>query len=363
MLPSFRVRHQLLNLLWRPAVISLPFAAFFGTLFGSSSWPSYVLAYKISAVFSYTISAAMVALEGLVFPGLCGRLGTRQPHYSIIMMGYTATALIGSFAAGTIVHFTLRPGFMGSGRAVLINGMFALLFTGLFGGIISAIQFYRSSVERARAVEQMRAELAQAELRALRAQINPHFLFNTLNTIAALIVENPRMAEDVTTRLAEVFRYTLKTSDQPDVPFGDELQFMRNYLTIERIRFGDRLRFEETVEPGLDSVRVPSLLLQPIVENAVRYGVSSRPEGGTLNLAARRDDGRIVIEVSDDGPGFRAHEQASGMGFGLHSVRERLRAAGHAEGLTIESAPGQGTRVRVTLPLAEPSLPPLGTST
>jgi LytS/YehU family sensor histidine kinase len=263
---------------------------------------------------------------------------------------YGSAALIGSYLAIGITQLFVLPGFLGGARDLLVSGMFALLFTLLFGGFSYAAAFYRVAVERAGAAELARAELAQAELRALRAQIHPHFLFNTLNTIAALIAEQPRAAEDTTTRLAEAFRYVLRASEHEHQRLGDELGFVRAYLEIERARFGPRLRLTESIAPGLDDLPVPTLLLQPLVENAVRHAVASRERGATIGLKARREGDRLVLEVSDDGPGMNRAPPSSGAGFGLHSVGERLRAAGPPHALEIDSAPGGGTTVRVTLP-------------
>ncbi len=356
-----RPGRKLLDVVWQAPLWALPFALFFGTLFGAR-WPDYVLSYKVSLVFSYCISLAVWGVKRVMLPNLmrCDYETERRKLNWQIGLTISAACLVASYVAAFIVHSTILPGFLGTPRAVIVSGMFSLLFITLFSGINYAIVFYRQAVERARAVEQARAELAQAELRALRAQINPHFLFNTLNTIASLIAENPRAAEDTTTRLAEVFRYALQASDRERAPLGDELAFVRAYLEIERARFGSRLRVVEAVEPGLESVPVPSLLLQPLVENAVRHGAAARTEGGTIRLDARRRDGHLVVEVGDDGPGFDGDRSPRGAGFGLYSVRERLRAAGLPDALTIESSPGRGTCIRLTLPLppdTHPSTP------
>jgi two-component system LytT family sensor kinase len=338
-----------LSLLLRQPLWAIPFALFFGTLFGGV-WPAYVQAYEVSLVFAYSIGVAMWAMRHYGEPRMTRRVaGTRDGWR--IGAAYAFAALLSSYVAAVIVHFTILPGFLGSARSVLISGMFTLVFVALFTGINLAMAFYREAVERARAVEQVRAELAQAELRALRAQIHPHFLFNTLNTIAALIASDPGAAEDIVTRLAELFRYTLTASGRESVPFGEELAFLRNYLAIERARFGERLRIEESLGPGVESVPVPSLLLQPLIENAVRHGVASRESGGTVRLHAAISAGTLVVEIADDGPGMDGETERAGAGFGLHSVRERLRAAGPPHAIEIESAPGAGTRARVTLPL------------
>jgi signal transduction histidine kinase len=341
---------RLLRMTWQMALISVAFALFFGTLYGSGSWRSYWRAYQISLVFGYIISFSIWGWEHFGMPALRVRLRGPLPWWTI-SLGYMLVSVLSSYVAAATIHFTLLPGLLGSARSVVISGMYAVLFTLLFGGIATASTFYREAVARARAVEQARAELAQAELRALRAQINPHFLFNTLNSIAALIAVDPRAAEETTTRLAEAFRYALQGSERERAPLADELAFLRTYLAIERTRFGDRLRVEERIERGLDRMQVPTLLLQPLVENAVRYAVSHRPEGGTVGLAARRAGDLLVLEVSDDGPGMNGSDAPAGTGFGLHSVRQRLRAAGPPHALEIDSAPGRGTRVRVTLPL------------
>jgi signal transduction histidine kinase len=349
-----------LDVLWQTPFWAVPFALFFGTLFGARP-AEYWLSYRMALVFGYCISTWLWFVKQFIRPRLYQReIDERRQLNFQQGVWMTAGCVVASYLAAYIIHRTLLPGFLGSPRAVAVSGMFTLLFAGLFGGIGYARAFYVQAMDRARAVERMRAELAQAELRALRAQINPHFLFNTLNSIAALIAENPRAAEDTTTRLAEIFRYALTASGGEHARFGDELAFLRTYLEIEQIRFGDHLRLEEAIEPGLESTLVPSLLLQPLVENAVRYGIAARPAGGTVRIAARREGGHLVVEVSDDGPGMDGATASSGTGFGLHAVRERLRMAGPPHDLHIDSAPDRGTRVRVTLPLDPAPAPGAG---
>jgi len=346
-----------LRLLWRQPLWAIPFALFFGTLYGSSNF-SYLVAYRMSLVFAYSTGVMLWVGHYFVEPRIrAARPDTRMESNWLIGFWYTGLAILGSYIGAIIVHFTVMPGFLGGWRAVVISSLFTLLFVALFSGISFARVFYLEAVARARAVEQTRAELAQAELRALRAQIHPHFLFNALNSIAALITVNPRAAEETTTQLADVFRYTLGASGKEMVPLSEELEFLRTVLAIEHTRFGERLRVVEDIEPGLDSVPVPSLLLQPLVENAVRHGLAPRAEGGTVRLAARREGDRLIFTVEDDGVGMRPDAAPRGTGFGLHSVRERLRVAGPPHRLDIDTAPGRGTRIEVTLPIP-PSAPP-----
>jgi signal transduction histidine kinase len=338
---------ELLALVWQQPLFAIPFALFFGTMYGARPG-TYWAAYQISLVFAFVIRGTMIVYKLAVLPRL--RRGGRMTG-AVEGAGYIASSIVGSFAAALLIDRFMLPGFLGSPLAVARAFAYTLLFSTTIGGIAYAIAFYRQSIARARAIERLGAELAQAELRALRAQIHPHFLFNTLNTIAALVRENPAEAEETITRLADVFRYALRASEQEHARLGDELEFVRAYLDIEHTRFGDRLRVVERIAPGLESYAVPSLLLQPLVENAVRYAASARPEGATITIAAARPGDALVLEVEDDGPGLDAAATPSGTGFGLHSVRERLRAAGPSHALTVESAPGHGTRVRITLPL------------
>jgi signal transduction histidine kinase len=360
------IARLLVSLVVGPALWAIPFALFFGTLY-NADLRGYGWAYVVSLVFAFVIRTATVLAARVLVP----RLGLREPerarHWLPEAAIYLVVSVSASFLAAGIVNQFLIPGFLGSPRAWLVSGMFAIAFTFLVGGIIYARVFYRASVARAVALERMRSELARAELRALRAQVNPHFLFNTLNSIAALIHENPAAAEDVVTRLADVFRHALTASSREHTRLADELGFLRSWLAIEHVRFGDRLRVVEDVEPGLDDVAVPGLLFQPLIENAVRYAVAPRAEGGTITLRVRRDSSgaTITAEIADDGPGFVPGARPRGNGVGLESVRERLRLGGEPHAFALESEPGHGTRVRIRLPLStspiarpEPALAP-----
>lgn len=352
--------HEILAAVWQPPLWAVPFALFFALIY-LPSWHGLLVSYKVSLIFAYCIRLGLLGVHWTIAPRLLSRIPDWQSasptRYLIPGLWYTAGALLGTALAALLNNWFVFPGFLGSVRAMLLTLVYSLVFTGLFLGVNYAIVFYRQAVERARAIEQVRAELAQAELRALRAQIQPHFLFNTLNTIAALIAEDPRAAEDTVTRLAEVFRHVLACSGQEHAPLASELGFVRDVLAIERLRLGERLRVLEDVEPGLDAVLVPTLLLQPLVENAVRHGPGARPAGGTIRIGARRKNGLLLLEVQDDGPGFDPRATPSGTGFGLHLVRERLRALGPPHALEVDSSPGRGTSVRLTLPFASSRTP------
>ena len=175
-----------------------------------------------------------------------------------------------------------------------------------------------------------REELTDAELRALRAQINPHFLFNSLNTIADLTVTAPERAEQMTLRLSAVFRYVLVNTDKQFVSLREEIDFARSYLEIEEFRFGDRLRALFEIDPELLERRVPTLLLQPLIENALMHGLAPRRSGGTIRIVAKSTEGGVTLIVADDGIGLRRSAETtslSGTHVGLSNIRKRLATA------------------------------------
>ncbi len=202
---------------------------------------------------------------------------------------------------------------------------------------------------KARALENV---ATSAQLAALRAQIHPHFFFNSLNSIAQLIRSDPDQAERCVERLAEVFRYLLSRSGTEFVPLEEELRFAHAYLEIEKARFGDELGVEWDVDPAARHRLVPSLILQPLVENAVKHGISKKIDGGTLTVRAHVESKELLVEVEDSGVGFSDGTRLYEQGLGLRSVRDRLvRLYGETYRPQVESAPGKGTVVRLRFPL------------
>jgi two-component sensor histidine kinase len=185
--------------------------------------------------------------------------------------------------------------------------------------------------------QQLVLSAAKSELKALRARINPHFLFNALNAIAALIPQKPDRAEQTIEQLADVFRYTVRRADREWVSLAEEIEFVRSYLEIEQTRFGERLRLQIEVENGTEKVRIPAMVIQTLAENAIKHGISVVRGLGIVTISARRTrDGpgeRVVVSVSDNGPGFDGSiginslpEASSGVGYGLRNIEERLSA-------------------------------------
>jgi two-component system, LytTR family, sensor kinase len=208
-------------------------------------------------------------------------------------------------------------------------------------------------------LEEQERLLLHARMEALQNQVNPHFLFNTLNSISSLVRFDPEMARNVISKLATILRRLLNTTDA-FAPLRDEFEFIDNYLDIEVVRFGrDKLRVVKELDPASLDVVVPSMLLQPLVENSIKHGLSPKVEGGSIYLRSRVTDSRLIIEVQDDGVGMgRTNLEESstwpGMGIGMANIAERLQVLyGDTARMTIDSHEGKGTLIRIRLPLVE----------
>lgn len=212
-----------------------------------------------------------------------------------------------------------------------------------------------NAIRTERFLEEQKRLLLEARLDALQRQINPHFLFNTLNSIASLVRVKPEMARTMTVKLANILRALLKEHDSY-VPLSQELRFTDDYLDIEVVRFGsDKLRVEKDIDPQTLDVLVPSILLQPLIENSIKHGLEPRIHGGTVTLTSRMNGGRVMIEVADDGVGMVQQPETAlkrtGNGIGMKNVRERLEVLyGPEAQFTVVSNPGRGTRVSIELP-------------
>jgi two-component system LytT family sensor kinase len=188
--------------------------------------------------------------------------------------------------------------------------------------VAHALYYYRGLRQGEAQTARLTAQLAQAQLQALKMQIHPHFLFNTLNSIAALLHKDVEAADRMIARLGDFLRLTLKSSDAQIVDFEEELDFLKCYLDIEHIRFQDRLMVDLDIDPQALTAMVPNLILQPIVENAVRHGVARQTDSGHITIRARREGERLIIRVEDNGPGLKV--KSNGSGIGLSNTRARL---------------------------------------
>jgi two-component sensor histidine kinase len=243
-----------------------------------------------------------------------------------------------------------------------LTGLVQGLFLGKFHlGVVTywvlvvlrhTFDFYTRYREEELRGSRMEAQLAQAQLQALRMQLHPHFLFNTLNAVSALMHRDLDAAERMLARLSDFLRLTLETGGAHEVPLRQELDFLRRYLEIEQTRFADRLDVRVDVEPVTLDARVPNLILQPLVENAIRHGVARSSAAGRIEIAAHRRNGSLLLEVRDDGPGLpEGADRPEREGVGLTNTRARLRQLyGATSHLTLANRREGGLHVTLTLP-------------
>jgi two-component system, LytTR family, sensor kinase len=238
------------------------------------------------------------------------------------------------------------------------------LLVGIFAVSVMAVAIPLKIWNNARIelkLEEQARMLLQARMEALQSQINPHFLFNTLNSVSSLVRFDPDTARGVIIKLANILRRLMRKSDN-FVQLREELEFIDDYLDIEVVRFGrDKLHVVKELEPEALEVVVPAMLLQPLVENSIKHGLAPKIDGGTIYLRARVHDGRLTIEVQDDGVGMGAAQILQppsgfgGSGIGMANVADRLNVFyGDTARLTMEAVPEGGTLVRITLPLVQP---------
>jgi two-component system, LytTR family, sensor kinase len=222
----------------------------------------------------------------------------------------------------------------------------------IYWSIVLAVhvwQHYRAAQQRELRTSQLEALLAQTRLQMLSMQLQPHFLFNTLNTIAELVHQQPEAAEKMIGGLSQLLRETLDAGAVDRVPLTRELEVLDHYIEIQRARFGERLCVDVTVDPAAREALVPSLLLQPLVENSIKHGIGTRAGSGRIEIAAVRDGGRLRIEVRDDGRGLREAPVAEGVGLG--NCRSRLQALhGPAFQLDLIGRSGGGVTARIDMP-------------
>jgi two-component system, LytTR family, sensor histidine kinase AlgZ len=318
-----------------------------------SSWRQLVVPFGIALLFTGSI----VPLAALTMPRVMPAIRCRAPFpidWVLLFLVMVALGVAGSTAAigilwsvGYVPTAHLWEWFTGSLRT-------SIIMTLIFGMAISAIEGMRARLDNAemklRIKERDEADArrlaAEAQLASLEARVNPHFLFNTLNSIATLVHDNPAAAERMTTQLASLLRSSLDTS-APLVPVEEELAIVRAYLDIERVRFGERLRASIQASGLSDAARVPRLAVQTLVENSVKYAVSPRREGGAVDVRAAATPESVRIEVTDDGPGFNPAAVTAGHGLAL--VRARLAMAfGDRSALQIDSTSGR-TAVTITI--------------
>ena len=217
-----------------------------------------------------------------------------------------------------------------------------------------AYRYYDHYISSELRLERLEKSFSEARLNALRMQLHPHFLFNALNTISSQVERDPKLARDMIEHLGDLLRLSLESSDRQEVPLAEEMVFLEHYLAIQKIRFGDHLRIETQIAPEVKYASVPCLFVQPLVENAIRHGISRRASGGTVIVSADRVGNRLAIRVLDDGVGLPlGWTLENSGGVGLSVTRQRL-AGLYPDGescFAVNRRPGGGTVVEISLPL------------
>lgn len=288
---------------------------------------------------------------------LTSRFGLREVVYHLVLLGVITLAhaavleSVSRAMATRPPHFSYSEGLLRA--AIAGSHINVLLYVGALIAAV-ALDFQQEARDRERRALELEAQLAQAQIMALRMQLNPHFLFNTLNTTAMLVRESDNdRAVRMLAGLGSLLRHVLEDIGRQEVPLSEEVEFIQRYLDIEGLRFEDRLRVRIDVEPGLFDALVPNLILQPLVENALQHGIARVGTAGHVRITAARDHNRILLSVRDDGPGL-GEDAASGgkAGVGLENTRARLHRLYGEEGrLKVEDAEDGGVIAVVSFPL------------
>ena len=347
--------------LWIPAVAAWQFLGTGAALLLASPKPNFH-GFIFTLMFSLSVVNAVGVVGSLVFLLYERSVRPRIDRRVVIAMGFILAAAVSVAASLKFVPLLVRricdpriPHDVDKGH------VYAIAFNLLTGAlIISAyvvIHIHRKLDADWKAkvaeIELLKTMQVEAKLALLQSKINPHFLFNTLNTVLDLVERSPRKVESVILNLSDLYRKILSLPESAPISLAEELDLVRRYLEIEKVRLEDRLEYRIDAEPGLLSVRIPPLVVQALVENAVVHGLVPRKDGGRVDIAACAAAGRIRITVADNGVGISAPSRRSG--FGLPSVEERLRLFAGADAEFSIRSSGSGTTVALGFPYVHPS--------
>jgi signal transduction histidine kinase len=331
----------------------------------AAGWAAYGITQYVGALFypnsaSYARMWLVVTVAGFVLSSpmryIYRRLWGQPPRTIIVGVLFTCylTALLLRLVINLAYIKFVEPDWQVKEIFELFGGALSTAYLLLcWSGLYFGIKFYESKRQQEEAMLKAVALAQEAQLKMLRYQLNPHFLFNTLNAISTLILDNQnKKANHAVTRLSEFLRYTLDQDPMKKVTLRQEIEALDLYLGTERLRFGERLHLEYAIEEGALNALVPSLLLQPLVENSLKYAVSAREEGGSVRIEGRAREGLLELSVIDDGPGLREGMPAGERrGVGLRNTRERLAVlyGGNYRFAVLNAHPG--LRVEMALPL------------
>jgi len=326
---------------------------YLGTLFYDAKYEH--MAGQLTVIMIAAVSGFLLSLE---LRYIYRRLWTRSPRVLIVI------ALLSCYLFALVWRVIINSAYlqytsdsmewvMTSPLEFFSNAMHSTYLLLCWTGIYFGIKYYESAQQQREATLRAAALAQEAQLKMLRYQLNPHFLFNTLNAISTLILDNEnRTANQTVVRLSEFLRYTLDQDPMKKVTLRQEVEAMNLYLTTERLRFGERLRLEFAIEERALEALVPSLLLQPLIENAVKYAVSPSEQGGTIRVEGRARGVMLELAVADDGPGLNTGAApGAGRGVGLRNIRERLAVLyeDRHRFVTLDNKPG--LRIELGLPL------------
>ncbi len=290
------------------------------------------------------------------FPLDRGKLASSLPAH--LLFGILIAAVQQSVDALVLPSLGYPPGmeftsyFEAYKTLLLINFHLSLFFYWAILGVNYAIDYYQKFRERELRASQLETRLAQARLQVLKMQLHPHFLFNTLNAISELVYKDPESAEQMITNLSDLLRLSLENVGVQEVPLKQELDFLNKYVEIEQTRFHDRLRLSMEIEPDTLDASVPNMILQPLVENAIRHGIGALSTGGRIEIGADREEGMLHLFVRDNGRGLlNGEQQALKEGVGLANTRARLaHLYGSTHRFALVNPPGGGLMVDMEIP-------------
>lgn len=336
----------LFRILLANQILAIVLIAAFALIYGPRNLPSLWLPVLV-------ITQAVGGCVGLLFAGLeasgiyhgAPRFAQQAARAGAVLLG---TVL--GMALGLLLLRALHPGLSLDHGSIINTGAFALLIAAVMATLNILLGRLRSSIEqKAIEIQKLRELEAQTRLTSLQGKVNPHFLFNTLNTMLNLVHTSPDTVETLILSLSELYRSMLKLPDTGLIPLSLELDLVRRYLEIEQIRLGSRLAFELEIAPEVAAFPIPPLLVEPLAENAVKHGIGPRPEGGHVRIQAEFQDGSLCVVVEDDGVGLTSTKGENG--FGLYSIRERLRILyGGRASLTLVPPPSGGFRAELRIP-------------
>jgi sensor histidine kinase YesM len=360
---SILVRTAVLIAIWTvPIILGMAGHLFGGLMMGGDSMPaSHLVGHSVALWWVWVPATPIIFWLQRIWNS---RPTRAFPRRTAVIVGHIMTIgalfLVQSWSTLVVGHMTghvsLDISWLTNFTQLVVNLLLydVFIYLGVLA-VAAGIDYARRYRDRDLRASQLETQLERARMQTLQAQLQPHFLFNALNAVAMLVRRDRKQeAIDVVVGFSELLRYVLNESGTMDVSLREELGFVRRYLDIERVRLGDRLRVTIDVEREAERALVPNLLLQPLVENALKHGIVVRPEGGALRIAARRIGDVLRMEVEDDGPGLGGDftlDGATAHGLGLRNLRERIDVFfGHAGRFSIGHVPTGGTLAAIEIP-------------